>query len=444
MPSLQTVDLSPLPRKPTTLENTVAAFSNKHRQNQIEQQNTDALSQIYKQHQNDGDNLINTIKTIQTTAGMSPTARVSAIDQLTKFQAHNVNLQKQTIKRLEDEKKADKEQRQRENRQQVVSDIEKDRNLQPGSLAAYEDNPALAERLTRPKAGRQGDEPINEDQLRRIQHVRNLDGYEEASPSKKYQMLTDNGVSGANADREAKIYAEEAKVKAKESANKPEAKYEEKRVDAIHKYINNAIEDGQAAREKQFAIDEARKAIKGNITGPGLWAIAKNDPHLQLYLGLTPDEALLQAANKHILKGESKGIFGSKPTEREIFLLLNSMLPAIGKSREANEAGLGFIEKINKMEIAKEEIINELTDNGVKYVPDIQAQVAKRMEEAAVALRDELREANQKFNGSKPVKASEPVQQGQIRVKDPDGKIWRMTQDQIDNAAAQGVKFEPA
>ena len=214
--------------------------------------------------------------------------------------------------------------------------------------------------------------------------------------------------------------------------------FEKSRQKAVGDYVNAAISHGEEAEGQKFALGEARKAIAGDIQGPGFKAAAKHNPYTQLIIGLTPDEAALQAANKKLLEG-SKGIFGAKPTEREIFLLLNEMLPSIGKTREANEAGVDFLEKVNEMKILHAKTVEELTEGGTKYIPDLEKQVAEIVKPATAALLEELKEARSKFNGSKEEKKSET----RIKVKAPNGSIGSMTQAQIDEAKAKGVNFEP-
>jgi hypothetical protein len=220
------------------------------------------------------------------------------------------------------------------------------------------------------------------------------------------------------------------------SAGKEYAKIREK---AVAEYVNEAATQGDLAQEQKFAISEARKAVAGDVTGPGFKAVLKSSPYTQMITGLTPDEASLQAANKSLLAG-SKGLFGSKPTEREMFLLLNSMLPSIGKSKEANNAGLDFIEKVNDMKAARAEIVNKLTNGGSKFVDNLEQQVNEQMQPIADALLVELKEADKKYNGKEPEKKEGNKT---IQVKAPDGSLWNMTQEQIDAAKKKGTIFEP-
>jgi hypothetical protein len=266
----------------------------------------------------------------------------------------------------------------------------------------------------KPKNETQESQQIKPDQLRRMQEVRATPEYAEASPSRKYQMLTDNLVSKGNAKAETDIYTEEEK-------NKPGSEYAKLREKAVGELVNTSFQKRSEAEDLKFNLDTARKAINGEIQEPGLLAIAKNDPYGQLFFGLTPDESELQAANKKILGG-TKGIFGNKPTEREIFLLLNSMLPSIGKTKEANMAGLNILEKANDLTILHSDLIDQITEGGTKYVPNIESQVNKRMKPIVDQFRDELKQANEAVN---TIQKSESGKNNQGNQKRPLSEIFK-------------------
>lgn len=255
------------------------------------------------------------------------------------------------------------------------------------------------------------------------------------------QQETEAILLGAGYDPE--VASQKSKVLTPQSAKaeidrkKEGDEYSKLREKSISEYVNQGLQEGEDAEGQKFAISEARKAVNGEVTGPGWQAVLKHSPYSQLLIGLTPDEAALQAANKKLLEG-SKGIFGAKPTEREIFLLLNEMLPSIGKTKEANEAGIDFIEKVNEMKIARSAIIDELTNGGSKYVPDLQKQVNNQMKPLQEALKNELQDAVKKYVSPESKKEQQP-----IKVKAPDGSFWSMTQEQIDSAKEKGVNFEP-
>lgn len=253
------------------------------------------------------------------------------------------------------------------------------------------------------------------------------------------QLVQLRGVKGfeKQADSELKRRQEEGKKK------QPGDEFKNIREKAVSEYVNNAIAQRDEAENLKYSLATVRKAINGNITGPGLAAVAKNNPYTQLLVGLTPDEALLQSANKKLLQG-TKGIFGPKPTEREIFLLLNSMLPSIGKTKEANLAGLEFIDKVNDMILLHSEMVDRLTEGGTKYVANLEKQVADLTRPFAEKIRDELQSAVDRFgvaqgDQEKPATSKK----GEIKVKAPNGTIGYMTQENIDKAKAQNVIFTP-
>jgi hypothetical protein len=428
MPQAQVIDLTPSPRtEATSLERTVASFAQQNRKNQVERQESDALRDIYAQYQNDGQNLEKTIKDIQTRPGISPTTRVNTIDQLLRFQQHNNTLQKEAQTKLEKANEIEKG-------KTIIKDLEKRRGLEEGSLNAYGGDYKAAEMASRPKkepVGTQASKPIEPSQLKSIQEVEATEEYKKASPSEKARLLRNANVSKENTKSVVENFEEELK-------NKPGQEYTKLREKAVAEFVTTALDQRDHAEELEYSFDTAKKAIEsGDVEGPGITALIKNNPYGQLMLGLNPSEAALVASNKKLLEG-SKSIFGSKPTEREIFLLLNSMLPSIGKTKEANLASLYFIEKLNKLKIMHGDITEELSKDG--YVADIQSQVNQRMKPFIAEYKAELEEGVAALKTEEMNKDKGKL----IRVKSPDGKIGTMTQENIDKAKANDVIFTPA
>lgn len=94
MPQIQVLDLSPSPRKEATpLENVLSGFSKRMRQNQIEQEETDALADIYRDYKQEGKTLDDAIMDVQTKPGISPTTRVNTVNQLMNLKKTNAALQ---------------------------------------------------------------------------------------------------------------------------------------------------------------------------------------------------------------------------------------------------------------------------------------------------------------------------------------------------------------
>jgi len=218
MPQLQIVDLSPIPRRDKThLEKTLESFSDRQRETGLEQRETDALRDIYGKYQRDGQNIEDAIIGIQTRPGISPTSRVNHVNQLLQLQKYN---NERTKKAQVDAEKAEK----KAANQAIIRDLEQRRGQQPGSLAAYEDNPAMAAQITRPSLDRrvnQADRPIDEDQQTRINQVVDDPRWEKASLSQKQQLLSRAGVSTSNQKSIIDPLSEELKAK-------PGGKYEER------------------------------------------------------------------------------------------------------------------------------------------------------------------------------------------------------------------------
>jgi len=241
--------------------------------------------------------------------------------------------------------------------------------------------------------------------------------------------LTGNPLYGKGATEELRNRQQQRKEPT------PQKEFEKGRVKQVGEIVNKAFATRQEAEDTKYSIETAKKAIEGNVAGPGLLAVVKNKPYGQLFVGLTPDEAELQAANKTLVAG-AKGIFGSRPTEKEIFLLLNSMLPSIGKSKEANRASLAYIERINDMKITYADLVDELTDGGQKYIPNLEKQIATRMQPISEALLKDLKNDEKKLSKF-------DKQAIKIEVTSPNGQKGFMTQTQIDEAKKDGIIFKP-
>lgn len=181
-------------------------------------------------------------------------------------------------------------------------------------------------------------------------------------------------------------------------------KLREKQVAEDYQSVAN---DAKQAASDVYAIQTAKRAISsGEITGPGLMAIAKKNPFLAPFVGLTPSESELQAATKSLLGSSAKGTFGAKPTEREIFILLDQMLPAIGKTQEANLAGLNYIEEVTNLKALAGEYADLITNGGQVYVPDFERRLSAAMAPHAEALKTQLEADIKKYQGASEKKSN--------------------------------------
>jgi hypothetical protein len=278
-------------------------------------------------------------------------------------------------------------------------------------------------------------QPIPQNISQEISNV--LNENKEANADELAIAMGNRGIPQAYSNSYIENRRRQDEAKAKRS--QPGDEFSKGREKAVLDYTNESLQNRENTKDMAFTIATARKAINGEISGPGFEAAIKSNPYLSIIYGKTTDESLLDAANKKLLEG-TKNIFGSKPTEREIFLLLTSMLPSIGKTREANLAGLDFIEKTNNIKLLKENIVDELTNGGTKYIADLEKQVDEKLKPYKDQLHKELKEAvNIYRNGTKTNSNN-----NKIKVMAPDGKTTGfMTQKQIDEAAKKNAIFTP-
>ena len=210
------------------------------------------------------------------------------------------------------------------------------------------------------------------------------------------------------------------KTRTAETKEKPlsegEKEFQKGRGKDVGEYVSSSLKKASDAEDLKYTFSEVDKALAGDITGPGFEATLKKNQYTRLLFGLTPDESLLQTANKKLLEG-TKGIFGSRPREREIFLLLNDMLPSIGKTREANIVGVEYMKRINDMAILHGDLVSEITEGGSKYVPDLENQVRIRMKPYTDQLREDLKEDVKKVNENQDNEEKKPISKSEQLVE---------------------------
>lgn len=99
------LDTRPAPREKTTLEKGLAQLSQGIIEDRRAQRESDALKDIYGQHMKDGQNIDDAIRGIQTDSRLSPTTKVSTINQLTQMKQYNYKQAKDIENRIAKENK---------------------------------------------------------------------------------------------------------------------------------------------------------------------------------------------------------------------------------------------------------------------------------------------------------------------------------------------------
>lgn len=321
MPQLQTVNLNPLPRtEPTNLERILSAAAQRETQDRAQAKDADILTRIYEQVDKQGLDLEGKIRSISTNKELSPTAKTNEIKNTLDVAKVNADLKKHLQAQMEADSKKKAEQQKQADAVKQTQLIEQQRGLESGTLASFASNPGLGERVTRPEKEpkkTQASQPINEDQLKRIQEVRARPEFTDASPAKKYQMLTDNLVSKENAKVEADIFSEDEKIANQAIDNSYK----------MHDKFINDITNSYKAFEtdtKPKLLQIQKLASDGDVIGPtaavfldafGIPLGALEDPSSELFQKLSLDllKGLPETYGNRILKVEVENFLKTVP-----------------------------------------------------------------------------------------------------------------------------------
>lgn len=340
MPQLQIVDTTPNQPEPSSMDNFFNRISQEYSQRREDSEVGRILSE-YQQNRYDANALSDLKINLQKNNKISPSRRVELMKDLTEQEKHNIERSKVLNKQYDNVLKKERDEYEKIKREE---DLEKER--------------------LETKALLQGA------------------GYSDEEIQERGKFLSPASArSEIGREKEGDVYSKE-------------------REKALSKYVSESLDKLTLINQQVDAVNEAEQLIQGEITGPGVTAIAKNNPYGQLLLGLTPDEAALQAVTKRLLEG-SKGIFGNQITEKEVFILLNQMFPSVGKSKEANAAGLGVIKKFVTLEQKRLNLINDITNGGKIFVPNLVNIVDNALKKEGEDLIKQARDVSGKFNKDK-------------------------------------------
>ena len=399
----------------TSLEKTLSSFSKRNNAIATEERETDALGDIYKKYQSDGNNINNAIADIQSRPGISPTARVNNVNALLQLQKDNVEQQKKALEAQQNQK--------------ILTDLEQRRGLEEGSLGAYASDPKMAEQVSRPAAPpkqNQADRPIDADQLKRIQHVRNNPEFEKATPSKKYQMLTDAGVSAPNAKTEADLAAQEGEIdKARDKAI--EAAQAQKDV----AFVEEQAKAGEASVKQLDTLKAGRKLNSEGVTGKN-WDIAMNAAGLVNYTSAGYREFASYA--KEAVKNQNiKSVVGSQMSQREFQFFVDATINP-NFSQEANNRVLMKEEIAARMtQLYSDITAGVIEQNGGKIPRGIHQQVNKEFSIQSKKLQEELAIVAQDYE------AIQYVPPGKVLMYDEKRRPLHVDADKVAEATALGA-----
>jgi len=147
-------------------------------------------------------------------------------------------------------------------------------------------------------------------------------------------------------------------------------------------FYNKISEDAKAAKEVKEAIQLQRDAIASGKTGATVQNLIhtylkeKENPLANIFQGKNQAEFIL--GNKVLASG-FKGIFGSKPTEREFFWY-ETVLPNLLKSAETNTGILDYFEKVADFQIKVLDTYDDIVRARGGYRPlNVDTEIRDRM-----------------------------------------------------------------
>jgi hypothetical protein len=274
---------------------------------------------------------------------------------------------------------------------QLLRAIENSRNLEPGSLSAYESDPKMAEITSRPPKEpkkTQASQSIDPNQLKIIKDVRKDPEFLKATPSKKYQMMTDAGISKENAQAESEIAAEEykAEIGKQKEVKDLEYKYHKESED----YDKELIKNTKVAKKQLSTVKDIEKVLQKGEVGPrslasvfsGLGTVGDKISKALL----SKDESTLLSSIPQLLEGW-KDIFGVRLSDADLALLENK-LPDIGKTPSANKAVLNIIKKYADQTLLRSQIAKEIKNknNGLRPL-QYEEKIEERYDEMSAPVK---------------------------------------------------------
>lgn len=247
----------------------------------------------------------------------------------------------------------------------ILRDMESKYDLPEGSLDAYAENLPLARQIHEPKVSKktQAAQPIDPEQLEKINSVKSMEGFEEAPPSKKNAMLIENGVSKENAKAIVDPYIEEGKLKEKELSRQQAGiersdKAQEKFIDDTTRSYKSFETDTKPRLLQMKNIPDEdlitpTKAVFLDALGIPLGAL--ENPASELYQKLSQDllKGLPETYGSRILKVEVDNFLKTIPT------LLNS--PEGRRMISSNMLKLGEMKEVyyNEMRRQQQQAIDD-------------------------------------------------------------------------------------
>lgn len=271
--------------------------------------------------------------------------------------------------------------------------LENERGLEAGSLSGFENDPSMAEQVTRPAKEpkkTEASQPIDPEQLKIIQGVRQTPEYQKADPFTKYQILTDRGVSVRNAEAESKIAVEQRK-------SDPEYQRQEQltkaQVTADITYDSELQNRIKKTVLKDESLDRIEKIVRKGVTGKPIDQILESAG----LISKTSEGRRELAAELKNQYTDFKEIAGSQLSAME-FSILSGAYPNPNFSEEANLAIVKNLKIVSGTLKKEYEIAQRLKkENGGKIPEGLQSKVNNELFDYIASQKYEMKQNLQKI-----------------------------------------------
>jgi len=414
MPSPRVLNLNPPPRTEyTPLEQTLSSFSNRNRENELNQRETDALRDIYSQYQNDGQNIENAIMAVQSRPDISPTSRVNTVNQLLQVQKYNHQLQKDSEKKLLlNQRIADTENRARLEKEEKESERTRAREALELSNAT-EEQKALYE--ASPVGG----------QTKIVEDILDSNNRRKAPPgliSKEFEDY-DTGLTP------------------KERVKRQESRFTVQ----TPLVVKNSLDINSLESEK-LSLDLLEELNNSGAVGQGLNNLNINPSTGSLFIPkkATPEEQLfVKTVNDFTVK--AKDSFGARVTNFELDRFMQR-LPTLANSEDGRRLIMTQMKIVNQINgLEKKALQNVFDQYGVRNIDYVDAENIARnqIKDQKESLRKEyfkLEQLAKKEDQELVKNVKENLIPGYTAMRKPDGTIKQFPDKNVPNLEEKGYK----
>ncbi len=251
--------------------------------------------------------------------------------------------------------------------QQQINAIEDERGLERGTLKDFVSDPAMAERISKPKAekappGGLGGIPMTPEESKAFSDV--IRNNPDASAEELEIAFNEAGIKPGHTAKtlESRRRIQESKAKSEEEKVKTERKEALSFHKETEKYDEDLLKHEKSAKVQLDAIKDVEKALKGKEVKPTSLANvfkAFGDIGKKISSALiSGNQATIQASIPAFLEGR-KELFGVRLSDADLKLLEDKM-PDMGKSAEANKAIMRVMKKYSQNALIRSKIGNDI------------------------------------------------------------------------------------